>query len=417
MLRLDPYPQATNASAAQDQLHRLDPYPQATIAGMELERTASMDPYPQATIANPQQGQTLRLDPYPQATNASPELERELLADSASRDNSAMEPQVEGPVEAAVGESRGNDPPTGAADSVDTPLLTPWTLPVDATSTGVDSGVSPLAMMEQRAWDASVMPISSTETDADELPIARVAVTTEQSRWPSSTGVGTDLHASTQALEDDGADPARTGSADIVESGPRAEPPRAVPVSDAMVPIVAVNVAAESREQGGTQQGRIRIPLVWGQGIPLRPSITVQRPAGSVPSRAAVADQALDQAADVDIVSPADTASRTLLPIGSDIHSSSALSLVSDAIDPASCPAATLGPSVRAEAHEVVISRRAEAAVTVTLATTSRNRLNLEGQRVVLRGALMGDTFTLFRVYKCKKKAILASHSHLWIVC
>ena len=150
-------------------------------------------------------------------------------------------------MEAAVGESRGTDPPTGAADSMETPLLTPWTLPVDATSTGVDSGVSPLAMMEQRAWDASVMPISSTETDADELPIARVAVTTEQSRWPSSTGVGTDLHASTQALEDDGADPARTGSADIVEYGPRAEPPLAVPVSDARVPIVAVNVAAESK--------------------------------------------------------------------------------------------------------------------------------------------------------------------------
>ena len=162
-----------------------------------------------------------------------------------------MEPQVEepeeGPVEATVGESRENDP---AADSVETPLLTPWTLPVDATSTGVESEVSPLAMMEQRAWDASVLPISRSETDADELPIARFAVTTEQSRLSSSTGVGTDLHASTQALEDYGAVPAREGSSDIVQSGPRAEPPLAVPVSDAMVPIVAVNVAAESREHG-----------------------------------------------------------------------------------------------------------------------------------------------------------------------
>jgi ABC-type thiamine transport system ATPase subunit len=79
---------------------------------------------------------------------------------------------------------------------------------------------------------------------------------------------------------------------------------------------------------------------------------------------------------------------------------------VSDAIDPAFCPAATLEPSVRAEAHEVVISRRAEAAVTVVLVTTSKNRLNLEGQRFVLRG-------TLTAVYKCKKKAILASLSHL----
>ena len=141
MLRLDPYPQATNASAAQDQLHRLDPYPQATIAESELERTASMDL-------------------YPQATPAAPELERAILADSASRDTSAMEPQVEdpeeGPGEAAVGGSRENDLQTGAADSVETPLFTPWTLPVDATSTGVDSGVSPLAMMEQMAWEASV---------------------------------------------------------------------------------------------------------------------------------------------------------------------------------------------------------------------------------------------------------------------
>jgi hypothetical protein len=110
---------------------------------------------------------------------------------------------------------------------------------------------------------------------------------------------------------------------------------------------------------------------------------------------------------------PTDTASRLLLPLGIEIPTSSALLSVSDAIDPASCPAATPEPSVRAEAHKVVISRRAEAAVTVILVMTSKNRLNLEGQRVVLRGALSADTFTLFRVYKCKKKAILASLSHL----
>ena len=207
---------------------------------------------------------------------------RAILADSASRDTSAMKPQVEdqeeGPGETAVGGSRENDLPTGAADSVETPLFTPWTLPVDATSTGIDSGVSPLAMMEQMAW----------ETDADELPIARFAVITEQSRLSSSTGVGTDMHASTQALEDDRAVPTRVGSSDIVRSGPRAEPPLAVPVSKAMVPIVAVTVAAESREQGGTQQGRVRTPVVWGQGIPLRQAVTIRRPISAVPDRAAV---------------------------------------------------------------------------------------------------------------------------------
>ena len=86
----------------------------ATDLELELERDASSDQDPQATIADPEQRQMLRLDPYPHATNASPELERAILADSASRDTSAMEPQVEepeeGPGEAAVGKSRENDP-------------------------------------------------------------------------------------------------------------------------------------------------------------------------------------------------------------------------------------------------------------------------------------------------------------------
>ena len=144
----------------------MDPYPQATIADLELDQTAAVDPYPQATTADSALDRTAAVDPYPQATPADPEMERAILADSASRDTSAMEPQVEDPEEspgeAAVGGSRENDLPTGAVDSVETPLFTPWTLPVDATSTGVDSGVSPLAMMEQMAWDASVLPISSS---------------------------------------------------------------------------------------------------------------------------------------------------------------------------------------------------------------------------------------------------------------
>ena len=168
---------------------------QATIADPELEHGASSDQVVQATIADPELGRMLRLDQDPQATNASADQDQMLRWDqvvqATNAITSAMEPQVEepeeGPGEAAVGDSTETNPPTGAADSMETPLPTPWTLPVDATSTGVDSGVSPLAMMEQMAW----------ETDADELPIARFAVTTEQSRLSSSTGVGTDLHAST----------------------------------------------------------------------------------------------------------------------------------------------------------------------------------------------------------------------------
>ena len=71
----------------------------------------------------------------------------------------------------------------------------------------------------------------------------------------------------------------------MVRSGPRAEPPLAVPVSDAMVPIVAVNVAAESSEQEGTPQGRVRTQVVWGQGIPRRPAVTIRRPPIPVPDR------------------------------------------------------------------------------------------------------------------------------------
>ena len=100
-------------------------------------------------------------------------LHRAARADPASRDTSAMEPQVEDPVEGlgegAVDGSRANDSTTRAADSLGNPPVTSWTLPADAISTGVDSGV--MAMLEQVAWDAAVMPVS-TETDAAVMPIA-----------------------------------------------------------------------------------------------------------------------------------------------------------------------------------------------------------------------------------------------------
>ena len=66
-------------------------------------------------------------------------------------------------------------------------------------------------MLEKMAWDASVMSVSA-ETDAAVMSIAMVAGTTEQSRWPFSTGVGTDMLSSTRALEDDEAMPPRPGS-------------------------------------------------------------------------------------------------------------------------------------------------------------------------------------------------------------
>ena len=133
-------------------------------------------------------------------------------------------------------------------------------------------------------------------------------------------------------------------------------------------------MAAASGAQAVDHLGRDRTLIVWGQGIPLRPPRTVRRPAETIPSQA----------------------------IQADLNTSSAILSVSDAIDPASCLATTREPSVRAEADEAGISRRAEAAKTVILVTASRNRLRLEGKSVVLRRALTADTLTLFRDYEYK---------------
>jgi hypothetical protein len=83
-----------------------------------------------------------------------------------------------------------------------------------------------------------------------------------------------------------------------------------------------------------------------------------------------------------------------------DLNTSSAILSVSDAIDPASC-------LTTSEADEADISRRAEAAKTVILVTISRKRLRLEGQSVMLGGALTADTLTLFRDYECKMNHLI----------
>ena len=95
--------------------------------------------------------------------------------------------------------------------------------------------------------------------------------------------------------------------------------------------------------------------------------MTIRRPAETIPSQATQAD----------------------------LNTSSS---VSDAIDPASCLATTREPSVRAEADEAGISRRAEAAKTVSLVTTSS---------VVLRRASTADILTLFRDYECKMNHLM----------
>ena len=83
----------------------------------------------------------------------------------------------------------------------DSPLS--WILPEVTTSTGVDTGAMPTTDLEQAAWDASVMPIS-TGMDADGMSMAVVSVTGDNSDGPTSTGVGTDGTTSTRAIDSDG---------------------------------------------------------------------------------------------------------------------------------------------------------------------------------------------------------------------
>ena len=119
---------------------------------------------------------------------------------------------------------------------------------------------------------------------ADGTSIAVVAGTTDHSALPSSTGVSTKLRANTRALEDDGARSSVTeiggaqsisveDSSNIVRSGPRAD-----------LPQLGSTAAADPEEQGEAQQGRVRTPIVWGQGMAIRRSFD------STPSRAAPTD-------------------------------------------------------------------------------------------------------------------------------
>ncbi len=99
---MDPYPQAIHSAV-------VDPYPQATLSGAEPDRAAVMDPYPQAMYSDP-------------------EIDR-FAATSAMETH--VENPDESPVRAAVDGSRANESTTRAADSLENPPVTSWTLPAD----------------------------------------------------------------------------------------------------------------------------------------------------------------------------------------------------------------------------------------------------------------------------------------------
>jgi len=103
------------------------------------------------------------------------------------------------------------DSPTRVKDSAerlskpeDSPLMAAsWVLPKVPTSTEVDKGAMPTTDLEQAAWDASVMHVS-TETDADGNSMTVVSVPGDEADGPTSTGEGTAGTTRTRTADSDG---------------------------------------------------------------------------------------------------------------------------------------------------------------------------------------------------------------------
>jgi len=167
-------------------------------------------------------------------------------------------------------------------------MATSWILPAVPTSTGVDTGAMPTTDLEQAAWDASVMHVS-TGADTDGNSMAVVSVPGDEADGPTSTGEGAAGTTRTRTADSDGGATSEqessssrlisvggVGSFDIVGGRSRtgaAEPSRAKGSSErakgsserASEPIDGT-VAAASGEQEANSQGRIRPTVVWGQG-------------------------------------------------------------------------------------------------------------------------------------------------------
>ena len=163
-------------------------------------------------------------------------------------------------------------------------MATSWILPAVPTSTGVDTGAMPTTDLEQAAWDASVMHVS-TWADTDWNSMAVVSVPGDEADGPTSTGEGAAGITRTRTADSDGGATFEQESSssrlisveesfDIAGGPPRtgtAEPPRAKGSSErakgssekASEPMDGT-VAAASGELVANSQGRNRTPVRWG---------------------------------------------------------------------------------------------------------------------------------------------------------
>jgi len=113
------------------------------------------------------------------------------------------------PEEAAI-----EDSPSGVNDSAErlrqpednTLMATSWLLPAVPTSTGVDTGALPTTDLEQAAWNASVMHVS-TGADTDGNSMAVVTIPGDKADGPTSTGEGAAGATRTRTRESDGGAP------------------------------------------------------------------------------------------------------------------------------------------------------------------------------------------------------------------
>ena len=130
----------------------------------------------------------------------------------------------------------------------------------------------------------------STGTDTDGNSMAVVSVPGDKSDGPTSTGEGAEGTIRTRTADSDGgatfeqeSSSSRLisvgGSFDIVGGGPRTGtvPTRVVDSSERSSEPMDDTVAAASGAQAVDHLGRIRTQVRWGQGIPLRPAMTIQR--------------------------------------------------------------------------------------------------------------------------------------------
>jgi len=195
------------------------------------------------------------------------------------------------PEEAAVEEARVTSSPAHVHDTSepeDRPLMaTSWILPAVSTSTGVDTGAMPMMDLEQAAWDASVMPVSTgTDTDGDSRAV--VPATDDNSTYGtvSTRTIENDVGATSEQESSSSRLISVGGSFDIVGGGPRTvtAPTRVVDSSERSSEPMDGTVAAASGVQAVDHLGRVRTLIVLVQGIPLRPPTTVRRPAVTIPA-------------------------------------------------------------------------------------------------------------------------------------